>query len=149
MSVCEPSCLSPAGGAREHPSSAASSSVMFELGQPSSTSLALSRQVSSTHCSVRHEFAEILEFSEGGTIAANSSFRCCSIVTSSDMSSEKHEPSIVTHDCEPVWDTAIGSVANAFINSDRVTAHGYSEDSNWVAERTRVFNSKLIPWSSR
>ena len=85
----------------------------------------------------------------GWAIAANSTFRCCSIVTSSDMSSEKCEPSIVTHDCEPVWGTAIGLVANAFISSDRVTAHDYSEDSNRVAERTRVFNSKLIPWSSR
>ena len=149
MSVCEPSCVSPAGGAREHPSSATNSSVAFELGQPSSTSLALSRQVSSTHCSVRREFSETLEFSEGGTITANSSLRCCSIVTSSDISSEKREPSIVTRDCEHVWGTAISSVANAFINSDRVTAHDYSEDSNWVVERTRVFSSRLIPWSSR
>ena len=31
-----------------------------------------------------------------------------------------------------------------FNNSDRVTAHDYSADSNWVAERTRVFNSRLI-----
>ena len=52
------------------------------------------------------------------------------------MSSEKREPSIVTHDREPVWGTAISSVANALIDSDRVTAHDYSEDSNWVAERT-------------
>ena len=112
MSVCESGCASSAGGAREHPSSVTHSLVAFELGQPSSTSLVLSRQVSSTHCSVRREFSETLEFSEGGTIAANSSFRCCSIVTSSDMSSEKRELSIVTHDCERAWGTAISSVAN-------------------------------------
>ena len=130
MSVCEQGCASSAGGAREHPSSATNSLITFDLGQPSSTSFVLSRQVSSTHCSVRREFSETLEFSEGGTIAANSSFRCCAIVTSSDMSSEKRELSTVTHDCEHVLGTAISSVANTLIISDRAAAHDCSEDSN-------------------
>ena len=40
MSVCEPGCAYSAGGAREHPSSATNSLVAFELGQPSSGSIA-------------------------------------------------------------------------------------------------------------
>ena len=130
MSVCEPGYTSSVGGARENPSSATSSLVTFQLGQPSSTSFVLSRQVSSTHCSVRREFSETLEFSEGGTIAANSSFRCCAIVTSSDMSSEKRELSTVTHECEHALGTAISSVANMPNFSDRATANDCSEDSN-------------------
>ena len=113
-------------GAREHPSSAASSLVTFELGQPSSSSLVLSRQVSSTHCSIRREFPETTEPSEGGTITANSSLRCCSLVTSSDMTSEKREPSIedsmVTQDCELMLDFTGSSAANTPNVSNRAGA---------------------------
>ena len=63
-------------------------------------------------------------------MAANSSFRCCAIVTSSDMSSEKRELSTVTHDCEHALGTAIGSVANTLIISGRAAANDCSEDSS-------------------
>ena len=151
--ICRRELVFSPRGAREHPSSAAGSLVMFELGHSSSASLVLSRQVSSTHRSVRRELPDATEPSEGGTMAANSSLRCCSIVTSSDISSEKCELSIVdpivTHDCELMSSLSRPRRTITYDTNSRASVNNSGAAFNEISKDAGFVESLLALGSSR
>ena len=86
-------------------------------------------------------------------MAANSSFRCCAIVTSSDMSSEKREPSTedstVIHNCDRALGIVNGPVAITLVFSDRAAASDCPEDSDQISASTKVYDLGLTLQSSR
>ena len=86
-------------------------------------------------------------------MGASSSLRCCSIVTSSDISSEKCEPSIedscVAQDCELRSDFAGPRMAIMhYISGQRITSNSDAAPG-WISESTGAAQSLSALYSFR